>query len=240
MDPRQSGGARTVRGVDIIKWLRHQVPGTRVTEQHRFLVNGPGGLGWAVICTVGCVAVNLFVLGALVAALSWPVGWLVGTKAIQPRFHALHGLPREVTILSEHWAPGLVFIVFGLAVLVFSALPITRTSWMWRVAAVLVGVGVALEILTVFIPMAMAFVGSWMLGGTTGRRPTVVGFGAILGAMGVMYRFGRKPIVDRVRARLPQLGGLLLLLAAVVWGGKVATDAAVGAGQFHAKNTWFR
>ena len=78
------------------------------------------------------------------------------------RFHALHGLPREVTIATEHWAPGLVFIVAGLAVLVFSALPVAKTSWMWRVAAALVAVGVALEILTVFIPMAMAFVGSWM------------------------------------------------------------------------------
>ena len=223
---------------DMIAWLRHQIPGTR-SKQHRFLVNGPGGLGWAVICTVGCIAVNLFVLGALVAALSWPVGRLVGTKAIQPRFHALHGLPREVTISSEHWAPGLVFIVAGLAVLVFSALPFARTSWMWRIAAVLVAVGVALEILTVFIPMAMAFVGSWMRESGGSRRPTVVGASAILGAIGMMYRFGRKPIVDRVRARWPQLGGVLLLFAAVVWGGKVATDAAVGGGMFHTMSRWY-
>jgi hypothetical protein len=221
---------------DVVAWLRRGIPGTR-SRKHRFLINGPGGLGWAVICTVGCVAVNLFVLGAFVAALSWPIGRLVGSKAIQERFHALHGLPREVTILSEHWAPGLVFIIAGLAVLVFSALPVAKTSWMWRVAAILVGVGVALEIVTVFIPMAMAFVGSWMRN-DGGQRPTVVGASAILGALGVIYRFGRKPVVDRVRARLPQLGGLLLLLAAVVWGGKISTDAAVGAGLFHRDRTW--
>jgi len=234
----KAAGPDRFAAADVIAWLRNRIPGTR-SRQHRFLVNGPGGLGWAVICTVGCVAVNLFVLGALVAALSWPVGRLVGSKAIQPRFHALHGLPREVTIDSEHWAPGLVFIVAGIAVLVFSALPIAKTSWMWRIAAVLVAVGVALEILTVFIPMTMAFVGSWMRGSDGGQRPTVVGASAILGALGMMYRFGRKPIVDRVRARWPQLGGVLLLLAATVWGGKVATDAAVGAGMFRTMSRWY-
>jgi hypothetical protein len=234
----KAAGPDRFAAADVIAWLRHRIPGTR-SRQHRFLVNGPGGLGWAVICTVGCVAINLFVLGALVAALSWPVGRLVGSKAIQPRFHALHGLPREVTIDSEHWAPGLVFLVAGIAVLVFSALPIAKTSWMWRIAAVLVAVGVALEILTVFIPMTMAFVGSWMRGSDGGQRPTVVGASAILGALGMMYRFGRKPIVDRVRARWPQLGGVLLLLAATVWGGKVATDAAVGAGMFRTMSRWY-
>lgn len=223
---------------DIIDWLRRRIPGTR-SKQHRFLVNGPGGLGWAIICTLGCIAVNLFVLGTLVAALAWPVGRLLGTRAIQPRFHALRGLPREVTITSEHWAPGVVFIVAGLAVLVFSSLPFTKTSWMWRVAALLAAVGVALLTLIVWFPMAMAFVGSWMNADDSGRRPTVIGVGAIAGALGMLWRLGRRPIVDRVRARLPQLGGLLLVFAGLVWGGKVATDAAVGAGRFRSEWVWF-
>nr|MBA3289244.1 hypothetical protein [Acidimicrobiia bacterium] len=52
-----------------------------------------------------------------------------------------------------------------------------------------------------------------------------------------VWRLAR-PVVSRLTAMAPKLGGLLLVLAVVIWGGKVATDAALGTGLFRSPWTW--
>jgi hypothetical protein len=53
-----------------------------------------------------------------------------------------------------------------------------------------------------------------------------------------VWRLVSKPVLSRLSNRLPELGGLLLLLVALLWGGKVATDAATGAGLFRSPLAW--
>ena len=234
---------------DVIAWVKapigkrdptdgHLVVRTR-SAQHRFLLNGPGGLGRSVVDALLCIALNIVVLGALVAALSWPVGRIVGSMAIEPKLHVFQTLLQQnLDVRAELWLPGLVLLVLAGTLFAVSALPIWRTSFLWRVAVGIAVIGVALELLTVGIPAAMVWVGQWMQGGAGGNRPTVVGATALFGALGVVWRYTRKPILNRVQARLPKLGGVLLVLAAVVWGGKVATDAATVTGLFGNSLTW--
>ena len=242
-DPERKAAA------DVIAWVKapigkrdptdgHLVVRTR-SAQHRFLLNGPGGLGRSVIEALLSIALNIVVLGALVAALSWPVGRIVGSTAIEPKLHVFGTLlQRNLDVRAELWLPGLTLLVGAGALFVVSALPIWKTSWLWRAALVFAAIGVALEVLTVGIPAAMVWVGRWMQGGSGRNRPTVLGASALFGALGAVWRYTRKPILNRIQARLPKLGGVLLVLAAIVWGGKVATDAATRSGWFANSLTW--
>ena len=99
-------------------------------------------------------------------------------------------------------------------------------------------IGVAVGLLTVVFPWLMAFVGNWVRqrrhqpcrlhrSGGAARRPR--------------HRCGgscRKPVLSRFAQKLPYLGGVLLALAALVWAGKVATDAATGEGLLSTSTRW--
>jgi hypothetical protein len=222
---------------DIIDWLEAPIPGTD-KGRHRFLRNGPGGLGRSVIAAAAYVLFNLVVLGALVFALAWPLGWVLGSDAVQPVLRQLGDLPDRLDIPAELWLPGVLVMALGGVVLGISALPSYRLAAWWKPAAALVAVGVVLEVLLVGLPVAMVLVGGFLSGGTASGRAAFIGSTALLGVAGTVWRLASKPVLSRVSARLPELGGLLLLLAAVVWGGKVATDAATGAGLFRSPITW--
>ncbi len=82
---------------DVIDWLNSPIPYSK-SPKHRFLRNGPGGLGRSMIAAVFYVAFNVAVLGALVAAVAWPIGRLIGSNAIQPKFPRLRcsaGVPGD-------------------------------------------------------------------------------------------------------------------------------------------------
>lgn len=236
---------------DVIGWLGAPIEDPRVRQrrngapitgnrspQHRFLLNGPGGIGRSAIAALFYVAVNVVVLGALVAALSWPVGRLVGSAVIQPRLRVFNTLPPSLHVPIELWLPGVALMACGVLIVLISALPFWWTSTLWRVAAVLVMIGVGLLVLTVGIPAAMVFVGNWLRADDSVGRPALVGGAAIFGALSAVWRLARKPITDRVRKALPKLGGVLLAIAAIVWGGKVATDAATDSGAFRHVWAW--
>ncbi len=120
----------------------------------------------------------------------------------------------------------------GALVLAVSAMPSWTVATWWRLAALLVALGLVLEIVLVVIPVAMVAVGNWMQGGADAARASWIGIAAVAGVAGTIWRLVRKPVVGQLQSRLPELGGVLLVLAAVVWGGKVATDAATGSGVF--------
>jgi hypothetical protein len=222
---------------DIIGWLETPPRGSPL-GRHRFLRNGPGGLGRPVLAALFYVLFNLVVLAALVYALAWPLGRVIGSDAVQPVLRELGDLPNRLDVPAELWLPGLLVAGVGGLVLGISALPSWRLAAWWRVAAVLGVMGLALEVFLVVTPVAMVTVGNWMRGGTDAARASWVGIAAVAGVAGTIWRLVSKPLVGVVQSRLPELGGVLLVVAGVVWGGKVATDAAIDSGVFRSPEAW--
>jgi hypothetical protein len=222
---------------EIIDWLETPPVGSP-HGRHRFLRNGPGGLGRPVFAALLYIGFNLVVLGALVYALAWPLGRFIGSEAVQPVLRELGELPGRLDVPAELWLPGLLVAGAGALVLGVSALPSWRVATWWRLAAVLGLLGLALEIVLVVIPVAMVAIGNWMRGGADAARASWVGIAAVAGVVGSIWRLVSKPVVGQLQSRLPQLGGVLLVLAAVVWGGRVATDAAIGTGAFSSPVAW--
>jgi hypothetical protein len=222
---------------DIIEWLQEPPRGSP-HGRHRFLRNGPGGLGQPVFFAVLYVGFNLVVLGALVYALAWPLGWVIGSNAVQPVLRQLGDLPERLDVPAELWLPGLLVAGVGALVLGASALPSWRVATWWRLAALLGALGLVLLIFLVAVPVAMVAVGNFMWGGAEAARASWIGLAALAGVGGTIWRLVSKPVVGQLRSRLPELGGVLLAVAAVVWGGKVATDAAIGTGVFSSPVSW--
>jgi hypothetical protein len=208
------------------------------SPQHRFLRNGPGGLGRSILAALFYIAFNVAVLGALVAAVAWPVGRLIGSRAIQWDFHVFGAVPPTIEVRRELWLPAASLLVLAAIVLLISALPFWQTSRLWRVAAILAAVGAAVGSLTVVFPWLMALVGNWIRRGDHTNRAALTGAAALVGALGTVWRIVRKPVLSRFAQKLPYLGGVLLAIAALVWAGKVATDAATGRGLLATSTRW--
>jgi hypothetical protein len=222
---------------DVIEWLQEPPVGSP-HGRHRFLRNGPGGLGRPVSAAILYIGFNVVVLGALVFALAWPLGWVIGSNAVQPVLRRLGDLPERIDVPAELWLPGLLVAGVGALVLAASALPSWRVATWWRAAALLGALGLVLLIFLVAVPVAMVAIGNWMHGGADAARASWIGLAALAGVGGSIWRLVSKPVIGQLRSRLPELGGVLLALAAIVWGGKVATDAAIGAGVFSSPVTW--
>jgi hypothetical protein len=222
---------------DIVDWLEAPPRGSP-HGRHRFLRNGPGGLGRPVLAAICYVLFNVVVLAALVYALAWPLGRVIGSDAVQPVLRQLGDLPEQLDVPAELWLPGLLVAAVGLLVLGISALPSWRVAAWWRLAAVLGVIGLILELFLVVTPVAMVAVGNWMRGGADAARASWVGIAAVAGVAGTIWRLVSKPIAGAVQSRLPELGGVLLVIAGVVWGGKVATDAAIDSGVFRSPQVW--
>ena len=73
---------------------------------------------------------------------------------------------------------------------------------------------------------------------TTTSVPRPPGLAALFGALGIVWRLARKPVLSRFAHKLPYLGGVLLAIAGLVWAGKVATDAATGVGLLSTPTRW--
>lgn len=231
-------GARSGHAAaDVVEWLNAPIRDSR-SPQHRFLRNGPGGMGRALIAALVYMAFNVAVLAALVAALAWPVGRLIGSRAIQWKFHVYGTLPPTIDIPRELWLPPVSLLAFAGVLLVVSAFPSWTTSRLLRLAAVLAAVGTAVALLTVVFPWAMAGVGNWVRRGGHTNRAAITGAAALFGAIGTVWRLVRRPVLTRLTAKLPYLGGVLLVVAALVWAGKVATDAATGTGLMSTSMRW--
>ena len=220
-----------------IGWLKQPIPGSPA-GRHRFLRNGPGGLGRPAFAAISYIAFNIAALGLLVYCVAWPVGWLLGSNAVQPGLRQFDRLPSSLALRAEQWLPGLLLLAIAGLVLAISSLPLWSVANLWRASAALVGVAAVLELLLVGIPLAMVAIGGWLSDGTAGVRPSAVGGSALVGVAATVWRLVSKPLVGRISSHLSQLGGVLLVIVALVWGGKVATDAAVGAGAFREQWHW--
>ena len=222
---------------DIIDWLMEPIPGSS-GGRHRFLRNGPGGLGRPLLAALMYIAFNVVVLAAFVFAIAWPVGWMLGSPAVQPILRTMHALADGVELVAELWLPGVLLLVLAGVVLLVSALPSWKVASLWKVSVALVALAVLLEVVLVAMPVAMVFAGRWLSGGTSSMRATAVGGSAFVAAVAAVWRIARKPVISQISTRLPELGGFLLAFVAFVWAGKVATDAATDAGAFRSTIVW--
>ena len=222
---------------EIVAWLTEPIPGSS-GGRHRFLRNGPGGLGRPVLASLLYVLFNVVVLAAFVALIAWPLGWLLGSPAVQPSLRGRGGLPERIDIVAELWLPGLLLMIAAAAVLLISALPSWKVASLWKMAGLLVVLAAVLEFVLVLLPLAMVAAGQWLGGGTSSLRATAVGGSAFVAAIAAVWRIARKPVLSQLSTRLPELGGFLLAFVALIWAGKVATDAATAAGAFHRVELW--
>ena len=99
----------------------------------------PGRAPRPVFSAVLYIGFNVAVLGALVYALAWPLGWVIGSNAVQPVLRQLGGLPDQLDVPAELWLPGLLVAAAGAVVLAVSALPSWTVATWWRLAALLGG-----------------------------------------------------------------------------------------------------
>ncbi|MEO6124219.1 MAG: hypothetical protein ABIR32_10960 [Ilumatobacteraceae bacterium] len=222
---------------DIVEWLTEPIPGSS-GGRHRFLRNGPGGLGRPILAALIYILFNVVVLGAFVYLVAWPIGWLLGSPAVQPVLRARAALPQRLDIVAELWLPGLLLVISAGVVLLLSALPSWKVASLWKVSAALLALAAVLEFVLVLLPLAMVLAGRWLNGGTASLRATAVGGSAFVAALGAVWRIARKPVISQISTRLPELGGFLLAFVAFIWAGKVATDSAIDAGAYRSVVVW--
>ena len=227
-----SGGAYTATGWALRKSqdpdnpaapaLRNHLLNGGDNPQHKYLSSGPGGLARNLVKAVLLVAFNVVAAAAAVVTVSWPIGWLLSTTAIQPTlgdkalptFAALHLAP-------HHWVPGVAFV--GLALFVLVARAAVSAGGRLRSTPVAVGiaaVGVLHAIVFVVLPYAV-LVAANLVHGFTPEIST--GFGA--GATAVAG-FAYRAFSTRIAKLAPRLGGWLLGIVVCVFGAWVATEGA--------------
>lgn len=61
--------------------------------RQKYLLNGAGGILGPLIWVLGCAATSLALVGALIFALVWPMGWLLGSRVAFPELTEVHAKP---------------------------------------------------------------------------------------------------------------------------------------------------
>lgn len=203
-------------------------------KNRRYLSTGRGGLSATFVTGALLIAFNLAVLAFVVALVSWPVGYLVSTWAVQPELRGFdYGsvATQSLAVPSRLWLPGLAGVALAVALWFVSLLlwdPARRR--VLRAAASFALGGLALIALLVGIPVAMTETPkAWE---ALHDNPLVgAGLASLLPLAGLVASVGW--IVARPSARAGRRAGTVLLaVVAVLFGGRVATDAAYHEGWF--------
>lgn len=205
-----------------------------LSKNRRYLSTGRGGLAGTLVAGASLIAFNVAVLTALVCLLAWPVGYLASTWAIQPDLRGFDYASvdhQSLTVPTRLWLPAVTGLAAAVVLWLGALLlwdPARRR--VLRVAAFLAAGGIALLALLVAVPVAMAETPkAWqalhdnpLLGaGIASLLP-----GAVL--IGAVVRLALKPFATRAQ----RLGGVVLALLALLFAGRVATDAAYADGWF--------
>lgn len=194
-------------------------PGRHRTREgrHRFLANGPGGLPRAILYGMGVVVFGIVVVAAFAIAGSWPLGRLIGSFAIIRNDTAF--ATGTLRLADRHWVPGLVLIGVAVVALAVS----TLTPRVLSAAKASATVGFVLLALLAALPWAMVKI-RLLFEGNAELSAFGLGGGAFAASVGFLARYVANPLARMA----PRLGGFLLAVAVVLFGGKVATDAARG------------
>lgn len=206
-----------------------------VRRNRRYLATGRGGAAATGLMGLVLVALNVAVLAALVCLVAWPVGRFVSSWLVQPDLRTFDYARVDLQSLwvdARLWRPGVAGL--GLA-----ALPLVASLFLWergravalRIASALAAGGLFLLAVLVAVPVAIAeapklFVRLPVDGVNDGAG--VVSALVAAGVAAALVVVVLRPAARRVL----RLGGVLLGLLALLFAGKVATDAAYGTGLF--------
>jgi hypothetical protein len=213
--------------------------------RHRFLFNGPGRLGRAIVHGLLAIVSNLVQIAAVVVAVGWPLGWFLDRHVYDWLAPVLGDRPGAQPDLR--WAPGLYLVALG--VLVVAITPLipafnrkagirgklcSVTRWM-AAKSFAFGVGIVAAGTAV---IALTAAGPWMLVAvySIGGGPSVLPIGAatLLALGGTVARLISNP----VRTNASRLGGILLVLGLLGFLGKVVHDSASGSGFYRHWQVW--
>jgi hypothetical protein len=206
-----------------------------VRRNRRYLAAGRGGAAATALTGLVLVAFNVAVLAALVCLVAWPAGRFVSSWLVQPDLRAFDYERVDLQSLwvdARLWRPGLA----GLAL---AALPLVSSLFLWergraialRIAAALAAGGLFLLAVLVATPVAIAEAPKLFVRlPVDGVNP---GAGLLSGVVAAGVATAVAIVVLRPAAgRALRLGGVLLGVLALLFAGKVATDAAYGTGLF--------
>ncbi|MDQ3916645.1 MAG: patatin-like phospholipase family protein [Actinomycetota bacterium] len=206
-----------------------------IRHNRRYLATGRGGIAANALVGLLLIAFNGAVIAALVFVVAWPVGWFASSWVVQPDLRTFDYARVDLQSLwvePRLWRPGLAGL--GLALL-----PAVASLALWdehrrvafRVSAVLAGGGVVLLAALVAVPVAIAEFPKLLVDlPVRGVNP---GAGVLMAAVAGAIAIAVAVVLLRPLARRAmRLGGVLLGLLALLFAGKVATDAAYGVGPF--------
>lgn len=210
---------------ELLRYLR---------KNRRYLSTGRGGLGATFVTGAVLVAFNVVVLAFLGALLAWPVGYLASTWAVQPELRgfgyagvATQSLDLPLRLLL----PGLAGLALALSLWIVGLFlwdPARRN--VLRAGAFFAAGGVALLALMAGIPVAMTETPkAWEA--VHDNPLTGAGLVSILPAAGLVAALAWL-VVRPFASAAKRLGGILLGLVALLYAGRVATDAAYREGWF--------
>ena len=207
-------------------------------SHHRYLENDPGGFVRAVLLALGCVLFNVVVVAATTIAVAWPVGRLLASQYVDPSLHTLNdqsvNWDEVFRVPARLWLPAAVVLGAAVLVLLVSALLRRGSAKITRLAIGIAAGGVLLAAL-VLLPWALAGV-QWLVDqAADGKLATVAVAGITLGGIaGSVWRIAAKPLAKAA----PRLGGVLLAVALLAFGGLVSMDAATQQGWFRSVWLW--
>jgi hypothetical protein len=202
------------------------------SQRHRYLKNGGGGLPVNLAWAAGNVLLHALVLLAFTVALSWPVGMVIGREPFHPEFHDAT-FPTAVELGWRDWFPGIALVV--LAGIVVAVGAIARTSAITtRAGKYIALIGVIAFSFLVALPWVLVEVPKVLRGTTASGTPSTGAAGvagvslATLG--GWLWAIAKGKVEGKVRTAAPYLGGVVLGLLLLTFGGKVVNDTASGGG----------
>ncbi len=220
----------------VLDFLKQPVPGGSV-GRHRFLRNGPGGLVRPALASILYILTNLGIVILGVFAVAWPVGWLIGSNAVQPRLRQ-GGATSELQLGMRAWGPGALLIGLGLLLLLLSVWVIEsgRLRVLLQGGTALLVVGLSLELLLLVFPLAINEIGR-------GVKPSLAKLGLVsltplIGALTALAKLLRAPVLGKLSPKWMKFGGLLLVAVVFMIGGKFSTIAATGDGPLSGVGVW--
>ena len=205
-----------------------------LTKNRRYLSTGRGGLSATFVTGAVLVAFHVLVLASVVVLVAWPVGRLAGTWAVQPAlrtFDYASVADQSLDVPLRLWLPGLAGIAAAVAVWIVSlALWDPARTAVLRVGAFFAAGGIVLLALLVGIPVAMTETPKlWESIHDNPLWGAGLATAAVAAALGAAFAWlALKPFARAVR----RVGGVLLAVVALLFAGRVATDAAYDDGWF--------
>jgi hypothetical protein len=208
-----------------------------IAPNQRFLSTGTGGRIGTVWSVLWRILAQIVFLLLLLYVVAWPVGALVDRLGPGLAEGCSYATGCEVVDGWHLLLPGALPALVAAVCFAFAAFTkgTTHDRWMRRLR-VAAGITVAVAALVWGLPHAMAYgprIEPFLTtpradGGDAASGLPLLGLLASLGVTGAVIRFLVKPI----SARATRLGGVLLAVAAFLFGLTIAVDAAYGDGFF--------